>query len=195
MSNANLEELPDGLPVPEDDGASDHLPGMLLPSISLPSTSGGPVDLSVLPGRTVVYCYPMTGRPDRDLPEGWDDIPGARGCTPQSCGFRDHHAQIRGLGARVFGLSSQDTGYQREAGERLGLPFELLSDEGLSFAGALSLPTFEADGTTLIKRLTLVVDDGRIEKVFYPVFPPGENAGEVALWLSRHPRAEILERT
>ena len=135
----------------------------------------------------------MTGRPGRELPEGWDDIPGARGCTPQSCGFRDHHAELRGLGARVFGLSTQGTGYQREAVERLGLTFEILSDEGLAFAKGLGLPTFEADGRTMIKRLTLVVDDGRIEKVFYPVFPPGENAGEVAAWLSRHPRAERLE--
>ena len=195
MPNGNLQELPDGLPVPEDDGACDHLPDQALPPIPLPSTSGSPVDLSVLPGRTVVYCYPMTGRPDKDLPDGWDDIPGARGCTPQSCGFRDLHGEIRALGARIFGLSTQDTTYQREAAERLSLPFELLSDEGLSFAGALDLPTFEADGKTMIKRLTLVMDDGRIEKVFYPVFPPGENAGEVALWLSRHPRAEELERT
>ncbi len=187
MSDRNLQDLPVGLPVPEDDGACDHLPGTSLPPIPLPSTSGEPLDLSGLPGRTVVYCYPMTGRPDRDLPEGWDDIPRARGCTPQSCGFRDHHGEIRALGARTFGLSTQDTGYQEEAAERLGLPFELLSDEGLSFAKALNLPTFEVDGTTMIKRLTLVVDDGKIEKVFYPVFPPGENAGEVAAWLSRQP--------
>lgn len=195
MSDTNLQNLPDNLPVPEDDGASDHLPGRILPHLPLPSTSGEPVTLSGLSGRTVVYCYPMTGRPDKDLPEGWDAIPGARGCTPQSCGFRDHHGEIRGLGARVFGLSSQSTGYQREAAERLGLPFELLSDEGLAFAKSLNVPTFEADGTTKIKRLTLVVDDGRIEKVFYPVFPPGENAGEVAAWLSQHPRTAGLERT
>ena len=195
MSDTNLQKLPDNLPVPEDDGACDHLPGVKLPHLLLASTSGKPVDLSELTGRAIVYCYPMTGRPDRDLPEGWDEIPGARGCTPQSCGFRDHHEEILGLGARIFGLSTQDTGYQREALERLGLPFEVLSDEGLSFAGALGLPTFEADGRTMIKRLTLVVYDGRIEKVFYPVFPPGENAGEVAGWLSRHPRAEEPERT
>ena len=195
MSDKNLQEIPDNLPVPEDDGACDHLSGVGLPSIFLPSTSGEPLDLSNLPGRTVVYCYPMTGRPDKDLPEGWDDIPGARGCTPQSCGFRDHHGEIRALGARIFGLSTQDTGYQQEAAERLGLPFELLSDKGLSFAVALGLPTFEADGQTMIKRLTLVVDDGRIEKVFYPVFPPGENAGEVAEWLSQSPRAGGPERT
>ncbi len=194
MSDPNLQELPDNLPVPEDDGACDHLPEKLVPSVLLPSTSGDAVDLSGLAGRTVVYCYPMTGRPDRDLPEGWDGIPGARGCTPQSCRFRDYHGEIRSLGARVFDLSTQDTGYQREAAERLGLQFELLSDEELSFARALDLPTFEVDGATMIKRLTLVVEDGRIEKVFYPIFPPGENAVEVAAWLLRHPR-EVLERT
>ena len=194
MPQHDLHKLPDGLPVPEDDGASDHLPGMSLPSVSLTSTSGEPVDLSKLRGRTVVYCYPMTGRPDRDLPEGWDEIPGARGCTPQSSGFRHHHGELRALGVRVFGLSSQDTAYQQEASTRLGLQFELLSDEGLSFAKGLNLPTFEADGKIMIKRLTLVVDDGKIEKVFYPVFPPGENAGEVALWLSQNHRAQGLER-
>lgn len=195
MSGKNLQDLPENLPVPEDDGACDHLPGTRLPELPLPSTSGNTVDLSRLAGRTVVYCYPMTGRPDTDLPEGWDDIPGARGCTPQSCGFRDHHGEIRDLGARVFGLSTQSTGYQREAAERLGLPFQLLSDEGLAFAEGLNLPTFEADGKAMIKRLTLMVDDGRIEKVFYPVFPPGENAGAVAAWLSQHPREKALERT
>ena len=189
MPEKDFLSLPEGLPVPEDDGACAHLPGTRLPRLPLPSTSGGTVDLSAPSGRTVVYCYPMTGRPDRDLPEGWDGIPGARGCTPQSCGFRDHHAEIRALGARVFGLSTQGTDYQREAAERLGLPFGLLSDEGLSFARGLGLPTFKADGREMIKRLTLVVDDGEIAKVFYPVFPPGENAAEVAAWLSRHPYA------
>jgi len=180
----NLHELPENIPVPTDDGACNHLPGMRLPSIALPSTSGGLVDLSSSPGRTVVYCYPRTGRPDEDLPRGWDEIPGARGCTPQSCAFRDHHAELRSLGVRVFGISTQDTGYQREAAERLRLPFELLSDENLALAEALSLPTFEVVGMTLIKRLTLVIRDGRIERVFYPVFQPGENAGEVIEWLS-----------
>ncbi|MCA1728853.1 MAG: peroxiredoxin [Actinobacteria bacterium] len=180
----NLHELPEGIPVPTDDGACDYLPGIRLPSAVLPSTSGGTVDLSSLPGRTVVYCYPRTGKPGQDLPRGWDEIPGARGCTPQSCSFRDHHAELRALGARVFGLSTQSTGYQREAAERLHLPFELLSDEGLAFAKGLDLPTFEVEGMTLIKRLTLIIDNGRIEKVFYPVFPPGENAEEVVAWLS-----------
>jgi peroxiredoxin len=179
----NVYDLPEGIPVPADDGAADHLPGTRLPSVPLISTSGDTVDLSALTGTTVVYCYPMTGRPDRELPQGWDEIPGARGCTPQSCSFRDHHAELRNLGARVFGLSTQDTGYQREAATRLHLPFELLSDERLAFAEALGLPTFEADGMTLSKRLTLIIEDGRIERVFYPVFPPGKNAEEVLLWL------------
>ena len=148
--------------------------------------------LAALPGTTVVYCYPRTGRPDEDLPEGWDEIPGARGCTPQSCAFRDHHAELRALGAPVFGLSSQSTDYQLEAAGRLHLPFPLLSDEGLEFAGALQLPTFEAGGMTLVKRLTLIVEDGRIEGVFYPVFPPDENAARVVEWLSE--RVADLER-
>ncbi len=180
----NPYEVPEGLPVPVDDGACDHLPGMLLPSVSLRSTTDELVDLSTLAGTTVVYCYPLTGRPDLALPQGWDEIPGARGCTPQSCAFRDHHAELQALDARVFGLSTQDTGYQREAAERLHLPFALLSDERQEFAGALNLPTFEAEGKTLIKRLTLIVRDGRIEEVFYPVFPPGKNAEEVLAWLS-----------
>ncbi len=184
----NAYDLPEGIPPPADDGAADHLPAIGLPSVPLNATSGGTVDLSVLSGETVVYCYPMTGTPDRDLPQGWDEIPGARGCTPQSCSFRDHHAELEELGARVFGLSTQSTGYQREAVEQLQLPFDLLSDEDLSFAEALSLPTFEAGGMILLKRLTLVIEDGRIEKVFYPVFPPGKNAEEVLAWL-RHQRA------
>ncbi|MFL6009378.1 MAG: peroxiredoxin [Rubrobacteraceae bacterium] len=182
-SAQNPYELPNDLPVPEDDGAADHLPGMRLPSVPLASTSGEIVDLSALPGRTVVYCYPMTGRPDRSLPAGWDEIPGARGCTPQSCSFRDHHAELRSLGASVFGSSTQDTEYQREAATRLHLPFTLLSDSDLAFAGTLGLPTFEVDGMVLLKRLTLVIDEGWIEKVFYPVFPPDRSAEEVVEWL------------
>ncbi|MGH3106035.1 MAG: peroxiredoxin [Rubrobacteraceae bacterium] len=187
-SAQNPYELPNDLPVPEDDGAADHLPGKRLPSVPLASTSGEIVDLSALPGRTVVYCYPMTGSPDRSLPAGWDEIPGARGCTPQSCSFRDHHAELRSLGASVFGSSTQDTEYQREAATRLHLPFALLSDSDLAFAGALGLPTFEVDGMVLLKRLTLVIDEGWIEKVFYPVFPPDRSAEEVVEWL------EELER-
>ena len=179
----NTYEPPEDLPVPTDDGAADHLPGIQVPSVPLSSTAGETVDLSTLPSRTVVYCYPMTGRPGSDLPSGWDEIPGARGCTPQSCSFRDHHAELQALGARVFGLSTQDTVYQREATQRLRLPFALLSDEDLAFADALRLPTFEVDDMVLLKRLTLIISDGRIEKVFYPVFPPDRSAQDVVGWL------------
>jgi peroxiredoxin len=183
----DLFPLPQGLPVPVDDGACDHLPGMALPPLPLLATDGRMVDLAALHGRTVVYCYPRTGRPGEEVPPSWDAIPGARGCTPQSCAFRDHHSELRGLGAEVFGLSAQDTEYQREVVERLRLPFALLSDAGLAFARALRLPTFTWSGTDLIKRLTLVARDGRIEHVFYPVFPPDANAGAVARWLEAHP--------
>jgi peroxiredoxin len=180
--------LPTDLPRPEDDGACAHLPGMAVPPLALPSTSGREVVLAETGRpRTVVYCYPRTGVPGQPLPAGWDAIPGARGCTPQSCAFRDHHAELRALGAEVFGLSTQDTAYQREMVERLHLPFAVLSDEGLRFTRALRLPTFEADGMELIKRLTLVLRDGRIETVFYPVFPPDRSAEEVIDWLRRHP--------
>ena len=183
----NLYELPADLPVPVDDGACDHLWGMLLPSVPLMSTGGRLVDLAGLPGRTVVYCYPRTGRPDSDVPKGWNAIPGARGCTPQSCAFRDHYQELRALGAEVFGLSTQTTAYQQEAAARLHLPFELLSDAELAFTRALRLPTFEFEQMALIKRLTLIIRDGRIEQVFYPVFPPDKNADEVIAWLSQKP--------
>ncbi len=182
----NVYQLPDDLPVPEDDGACDHLPGMRLPSVPLQATDGRMVDLATLPGRTVVYAYPRTGRPDHPLPDGWDAIPGARGCTPQSCAFRDHYADLQALGADVVGLSTQDTAYQREAAERLHLPFPLLSDADLALTHALRLPTFEVDGMTLTRRLTMIVRDGTIEHVFYPVFPPDRNAGEVIGWLQDH---------
>ena len=181
----NIYELPGNLPVPVDDGACDHLSGMQLPPVPLPSTAGTVVDLAMLRGISVVYCYPRTGRPDREPPLGWNEIPGARGCTPQSCAFRDHHAELQALGAKVFGLSTQSTEYQREAVRRLHLPFELLSDAELSFARSLRLPTFEVESVTLIKRLTLILLDGRIEKVFYPVFPPNVNAEEVLSWLEQ----------
>jgi peroxiredoxin len=156
----NLYALPADLPVPMDDGACDHLQGLRLSAIPLPSTSGRQVDLAALPGRTVVYLYPHTGRPDRDALPGWNDIPGARGCTPQTCAFRDHHAELKALGAGVFGLSTQDTDYQREAVERLHLPFELLSDERFKLIEALRLPTFELAGIRFVKRITLIVRDG-----------------------------------
>ncbi len=180
--------LPPNLPVPQDDGACDHLPGRRLPGIPLRSTAGGLVELAAVPGIAVVYCYPRTGRPDLPSPNGWDAIPGARGCTPQSCAFRDHHGGFLSLGARVFGLSTQTTEDQREAVERLHLPMELLSDASLAFAHALHLPTFEVEGMVLIKRLTLVAHDGHIAKVFYPVFPPDANAQGVLTWLRAHPR-------
>jgi peroxiredoxin len=185
MRSDNVYELPPGLPVPKDDGACRHLLGMRLPSIGLSSTGGRMVDLSTLKGRTVVYGYPRTGQPDQDPLPGWDAIPGARGCTPQSCAFRDHFDELKRAGAAaVFGLSTQDSDYQREVVERLHLPFQILSDEKLAFTRALKLPTFEIAGMTLIKRLTLVVHDGVIEHVFYPVFPPDRNAGDVLDWLA-----------
>ncbi|HBY94792.1 MAG: peroxiredoxin [Ardenticatenaceae bacterium] len=141
----NLYQLPGDLLAPMDDGGCNHLAGMQLPSVPLDSTGGRIVDLAGLAGRTVVYCYPRIGRPDQELPHGWNDIPGARGCTPQACAFRDHYGELQALGARVYGLSTQDTDYQREAVARLQLPFELLSDAGLEFTRALNLPTFEAD--------------------------------------------------
>ncbi len=186
----NLTELPADLPAPEDDGACDHLPLAVVPSVLLPATDGAMVDLAAQGDPwVVVYCYPRTGRPDQPLPDGWDGIPGARGCTPQSCAFRDHHAELAALGARVFGLSSQETGYQQEAAARLHLPFPLLSDRELAFAKALDLPLFQVDGMTLIKRLTLILREGRIAKHFYPVFPPDRNADQVMAWLRRQPPA------
>jgi len=177
--------LPENLPVPQDDGATDHLTGMKCADVSLPATDKTRVNLSGLPGRTVIYAYPRTGVPGKEMPQGWDAIPGARGCTPQSCAFRDHFAELTALGVtHLYGLSTQSTDYQREAAERLHLPFSLLSDEKLAFAKAMRLPTFEVDGMTLIKRLALVIDNGVIAKVFYPVFPPDRNATDVIAWLS-----------
>lgn len=187
-------QLPAGLPVPADDGAAAHLTGAAMPPIALPSTVGGPVRVDTVPDgftRLIIYAYPMTGLPGVPVPDGWDEIPGARGCTPESCGFRDHAAELAAVGAGVAGLSTQSTAYQREAAERLRLPFPLLSDVGLALTKALTLPTFGIDlapeyegggHRTLLKRLTLVVRDGRIEKVFYPVFPPDQHAGEVLAW-------------
>jgi peroxiredoxin len=181
--------LPDDLPVPVDDGAADHLPDLRLPSVSLPSTDGTLVDLSALPGRTVVYAYPRTGQPDQaPLTPDWDDIPGARGCTPQACGFRDHHAELAAVGARVVGLSTQTTDYQRELVERLHLPYPLLSDAALALTRSIQLPTFEVSGQVLLRRLTLLVTDGAVEHIWYPVFPPSSAAQEVLSWLVSNPR-------
>lgn len=185
--NTNFSELPKDLPRPVDDGAASHLQGMRLPELVLPATDGTGVDLAAIPGRFVLYVYPMTGRPGVPLPEGWDAIPGARGCTPQSCGFRDHYAELQSLHTGVFGLSVQTTEYQREARERLHLPFQLLSDSALRLKRLLRLPTFTAGGMELYKRLTLIVENGRIVKVFYPVFPPDRNAEEIIAWLRGEP--------
>ena len=180
--------LPVGIPAPQDDGGARHLAGLRLPDLALAATDGARVNLSALKGCTVLYIYPRTGRPGVDLPPGWDEIPGARGCTPQSCGFRDHAAELTRLGvAHLFGLSTQDTAYQQEAATRLHLPFALLSDEKLQFTMALSLPTFVTSGMTLLRRMAMVIDDGIITHVFYPVFPPDKSAAEVVAWIARDP--------
>ena len=189
-------QLPADLPVPADDGAAAHLTGTAMPPIALPSTSGEPLRVDTVPdGFTwlIIYAYPMTGLPGVPVPPGWDEIPGARGCTPESCGFRDHAAELAALGAGVAGLSTQSTAYQRAAAERLRLPFPLLSDADLTLTKALNLPAFDIDlapdyegggHRTLLKRLTLVVRAGHVEKVFYPVFPPDQHAAEVLAWAS-----------
>jgi peroxiredoxin len=180
-------QLPDDLPVPEDDGAADHLPGTRVPPVELAASDGTRVRLDELEGRTVVFAYPRTGVPGEPSLGGddeWNAIPGARGCTPQACSFRDEHARFASAGARVLGLSTQDTAYQQEAAERLHLPYPLLSDERLELARALELPTFEVEGTTLLKRLTLILRDGEVESVIYPVFPPDESADQALAALS-----------
>jgi peroxiredoxin len=183
--DAEYTSLPSGLPAPEDDGAADHLDGMSVPSVSLPSTRGGAANLAGLAdGRLVAYLYPRTGVPGQPSPAGWDAIPGARGCTPQSCAFRDNLAELTALGASVVGISAQTPTEQREFAEREHIPFPLLSDGELELAAALRLPTFEAEGMTLYKRLTFVAEAGRIAKVLYPVFPPDRNAAEVIAWLA-----------
>jgi peroxiredoxin len=179
--------VPDNLPVPQDDGACAHLPGLKLPQLALPTTAGSTVDFSSLPGRSVIFCYPKTGVPGKEIPPSWDSIPGARGCTPQNCSFRDEYANLQQAGVKqVFGVSAQSSGYQREARERLHLPYLLVSDEKLAFTHALNLPTFEFEEETLIKRLTLIVDDGVITHVLYPVFPPDKSAADTLDWIKQH---------
>lgn len=179
----SLPGLPNDLPIPVDDGACEHLAGLKLPDLLLPSTKGGAVNLSSLKGLSVIYIYPMTGRPDIPLPEGWESIPGAMGCTPQACSFRDHYTELAEFDASIYGLSTQSTLEQQEAAERLNLPYALLSDEALTLADKLSLPTMEVEGKTLIKRITLICDNGVIKKVFYPVFPPDQNVNEVISYM------------
>jgi peroxiredoxin len=181
---SNPYVLPPDLPEPEDDGAADHLEGTALPSLSLPSTSGSRIDLAeAARGTLVLYCYPRTGRPGEPLPPGWNEIPGARGCTPQSCAYRDHFAELDAFGARVLGLSAQTRSDQVEFAERVGLPYPLLSDPALELAEALRLPTFEVAGMRLYRRLTLIAREARIVKALYPVFPPDRDAGHVVRWL------------
>lgn len=180
-------QLPPDLPVPVDDGACDHLPGSRLPSVALRSVAGDTVDPGALGGTVVMFFYPMIARPETGPPAGWDAIPGARGCTPQSCSFRDHHAEMVDLGARVYGVSAQAFDDQVEAAERLQLPYALLNDAELDFAGALRMPTFDHEGASFIKRITLIARDGTIETVFYPVFPPGSDADDVVEWLRQNP--------
>jgi peroxiredoxin len=186
--SADFTDLPPNLPVPEDDGAASHLPGLTIPSLPMPSTHGGVADLAELAaGRLVAYVYPRTGTPGQPSPAGWDDIPGARGCTPQSCAYRDSLAEFQRFGASVAGLSAQDADEQAEFAAREHIPFPLLSDSGLRLTGALRLPTFEAAGMTLYRRLTFVAEEGTIVKAFYPVFPPDRNAAEVLAWLADRP--------
>jgi peroxiredoxin len=184
-------ETPDwsAIPRPIDDGTASHLVGIQMPSLSLPATDGTTIDLSSLPGLVVIYAYPRTGIPGVENPVGWDLIPGARGCTPQSCAFRDHTAELKAQGVNhLFGLSTQETAYQREAADRLHLPFPILSDEHFRLTDALRLPTFQTSGMRLLKRLTLIIKDGKIEHVFYPVFPPDRNASDVIAWLAARNR-------
>jgi peroxiredoxin len=186
----DLYNIPADLPVPVDDGAARHLVGMQVPMITLMSTSNRRVNMAeAARERTVIYCYPRTGKAGAAIPKGWDAIPGARGCTPETCSFRDHYKQLRELKAQVFGLSTQTTEYQQEVVQRLHLPFEILSDADFAFTNALRLPTFEFEGVRLLKRLTLILSSGKIEKVFYPVFPPDKHAEEVVAWLSEHQQA------
>ena len=190
MNQKNLLEVDwSKIPAPVDDGAAAHLVGKMIPPISLVATDDTSVTLSALPGRSVVFAYPRTGEPGKiALVDDWDMIPGARGCTPQTCAFRDLFAELKAAGARhVFGLSTQGNTYQTEMASRLHLPFAVLSDEKLRLTHALKLPTMAVAGMTLIRRLALIIDDGRITQVFYPVFPPDRNAGEVLAWLKENP--------
>lgn len=180
---ADFNKLPADLPAPQDDGSTNHLRGMRLPNISLTATNGKAIDFGGLNGKLVIYCYPMTGQPNVALPEGWDQIPGARGCTPQSCSFRDHYQELQGLGAQVIGLSVQSTGYQKEMVERLHLPFAVVSDDEYQFQKALHMPTFVAAGMTLLRRVTLIANHGVIEAVHYPIFPSDSDAAWVLDYL------------
>ena len=182
----NYNQLPTGLPIPVDDGATNHLKGMKLPNVSLNATNGKTINLGEMKNKLVIYCYPMTGQPNVALPEGWDQIPGARGCTPQSCSFRDHYQELQSLGAEVLGLSVQTIEYQKEMADRLHLPFPVVSDMNFEFQRALNLPTFYVEGMTLLKRVTLIVNHGLIEAVHYPIFPSDSDVTWVIDYLKKH---------
>lgn len=179
---------PDNLPIPQDDGAADHLPGLRLPDVVLPTTQGSTLALSKLSGYVVIYCYPMTGQPGVPLPPGWDEIPGARGCTPQNIAYKDHYDELIELGAQVFGLSTQTTEYQQEMAQRLHLPFAVLSDHDMAFAKGLQLPTFHTNGMHLLKRLTLIAKDAKVIAVKYPIFPSNSDAAWAVDWLEQYSR-------
>jgi peroxiredoxin len=187
VADPDVYTLPDDLPVPEDDGACDHLPGRSLPALQLPATASERIDLAELGAQrtAVLFIYPRTGKPGEPLPPGWDLIPGARGCTPQSCAFRDLHPEFADRGVDVIGLSAQSAEDQAEFAQRVHLPFPLLSDAALELAEGLELPTFTVAGVTLYKRVSLVIREGVIARVFYPVFPPDRNAADVFAWLAR----------
>ncbi len=182
----NLNQLPTDLPIPQDDGSTIHLKGVRLPNVSLNATNGQVINFGDIRGKLVIYCYPMTGQPNIALPDGWDQIPGARGCTPQSCSFRDHYQELQALNAEVIGLSVQSTEYQKEMADRLHLPFPVVSDEGYQFQKALNMPTFVAAGMTLLKRVTLIANNGVIEAVHYPIFPSDSDPAWVLDYLRRH---------
>ena len=182
----NLNQLPTDLPIPQDDGSTNHLKGLKLPNFSLNATNGKAINLADIKGKLVVYCYPMTGQPNVALPEGWDQIPGARGCTPQSCSFRDHYQELQELGAEVLALSVQSTEYQKEMIDRLHLPFQVVSDVNYQFQKALNLPTFVAAGMKLLKRVTLIANNGVIEAVHYPIFPSDSDPSWVIDYLKSH---------
>lgn len=186
-TTTNFSQLPENLPPPVDDGACRHLVGTQAPSLALRSTAGVTRNLAEIKATTaIIYCYPMTGKPGEPLPPGWDAIPGARGCTPETCGFRDHYQEMTALGAEVLGISTQSPEEQREMVDRLHVPYEVLSDSGLALTRALNLPHFTIEGRTFIKRLTLILRQGRIVHVFYPIFPPNAHADEVLSWLSKN---------
>jgi len=182
----SLNQLPPDLPIPQDDGAANHLVGMSLPNLLLLTTIGKELNLGEIAGRLVIYCYPMTGQPNVALPDGWDQIPGARGCTPQSCSFRDHYQELQSLGVEIVGLSVQSTAYQQEMADRLHLPFPVVSDADYQFQRALQLPTFITAGMTLLKRITLIANDGVIEAIHYPIFPSDSDPAWVISYLKKY---------